>query len=55
MDRLIHREIERPEVNELERAIFDVLGKVEAERGSPLHELVGKLFEHCDDGRLTEA
>ncbi len=29
------------------------LSQVEAERGGPLHELVGKLLEHGDDARLA--
>ena len=55
MHRLVHREVERPEVNELERAVFAVLVEVEAERGGPLDVLFGLLFEHGDDGRLAAA
>ena len=42
MHRLIYREAQRPQVNELERAVFYVLAEVEAERNGPLHEFVGK-------------
>ncbi len=53
--RLIHGEVQRPQVDELERAVFRGLVEVEAEHGGPLHVLGGQLLEDGDDARLAAA